>query len=71
MEQFYLDLFKPEYNLLQIAGSSLGVKRTEETLWKMSAAKFGENNPLFGKNQSEETRAKISASMMASNPPLL
>lgn len=37
MEQFYLDLLKPEYNILQIAGSSLGVIRSEETRAKMSA----------------------------------
>ena len=31
-EQFYLDNFKPEYNLLTTAGSSLGFKHSEETL---------------------------------------
>ena len=38
-EQYYIDLLKPNYNLLKIAGSSLGYKRTEETRAKMSSAK--------------------------------
>ena len=28
-EQYYLDLLKPEYNVLKIAGSSLGYKHPE------------------------------------------
>lgn len=72
-EQYYLDLLKPEYNILKIAGSSLGFKHTEETLIQMrnrkhsvktkaimSEAKKGENHPLFGKTCSEETKSKIS-----------
>ena len=31
-EQYYLDLLKPEYNILKIAGSRLGYKHREETL---------------------------------------
>ena len=31
-EQFYLDLIKPKYNILKIAGSSLGFKHSEKTL---------------------------------------
>lgn len=30
-EQYYIDLFKPEYNILKKAGSSLGFKHSEET----------------------------------------
>lgn len=33
-EQYYIDLLKPQYNLLQTAGSPLGYKHTEETLAK-------------------------------------
>ena len=32
-EQYYLDLYKPEYNVLKIAGSSVGWKQSEE--WKV------------------------------------
>ena len=42
LEQFYLDLFKPEYNLLKIAGSSLGYKHTEESLVKMRGRKLSD-----------------------------
>lgn len=31
-EQYYLDLLKPEYNILHTAGSSLGFKHSEDTL---------------------------------------
>lgn len=31
-EQYYFDLLKPEYNILQIAGSSLGFKHSDKTL---------------------------------------
>jgi group I intron endonuclease len=51
-EQYYLDLLKPECNILKTAGSSLGFKQSEETKTKMSAGfanKKGLNNPLFGK----------------------
>jgi group I intron endonuclease len=34
-EQHYLDLLNPEYNILKIAGSSLGKKHSEETLAKL------------------------------------
>jgi group I intron endonuclease len=35
-EQYYLDLLKPEKNILPTAGSSFGFKHTEESLTKMS-----------------------------------
>ena len=34
-EQYYLDCLKPEYNILKIAGSSLGFKHSEETKVKI------------------------------------
>lgn len=34
-EQYYLDLLKPEYNVLKKAGSSLGFTHSEETKAKM------------------------------------
>jgi len=40
-EQFYLDSMKPVYNILKIAGSCLGVKRSKETCKRMSAARKG------------------------------
>lgn len=54
-EQYYLDILKPEYNILIKAYSTMGVKPTEETRLKMSEA--AKNRPSI----SEETRAKLSA----------
>jgi group I intron endonuclease len=38
-EQYYLDLLKPEYNILRIAGSSLGYLHTEQAKLKMRGTK--------------------------------
>lgn len=59
-EDFYITTLKPEYNILQKAGSSLGYKPSEETLIKMSEAKKGKKSAFFGKTHSEETKVKIS-----------
>jgi len=40
-EQHYLDSERPAYNILEVAGSSLGFKLSEETRLKMSASKKG------------------------------
>lgn len=50
-EQYYLDLLKPEYNILKIAGSPLGYKHTEEDKEKMRGPR----------SLSPEHLAKISA----------
>ena len=52
-EQYYIDLLKPEYNILKIAGSSLGKVHTKETRAKMSSLNAGENNPIFGQPRPE------------------
>ncbi len=53
-EQYYLDKFMPEYNILKVAGSNLGLKHTKETIDKISRA-------LIGKKRSQDTLAKMSA----------
>lgn len=78
-EQFYLDSLTPAYNILKIAGSTLGFKHSEESLVKFSLAKSGTNHPMFGttgkdhpsygKIQSKETREKISESMSGLKNP--
>lgn len=65
-EQYYLDLLKPEYNILKIANSRLGSKHTFETKNLMSIKQKGVNNPSFGKTLSYETRMKISKSLRSS-----
>ncbi len=53
------------YNSSPTAGSSLGMKHTEETRQKISehhkrnGVSVGEKNPMFGKHHSVETKQKI------------
>jgi hypothetical protein len=51
-EQYYLDLFKPEYNILSTAGSWLGSKHSDEAKAKMSAVKLGNQNATGGKGRT-------------------
>ncbi len=41
-EQFNIDYFKPEYNILTTAGSSLHFKHSEETLFKFKSRKLSD-----------------------------
>jgi len=77
-EQHYLDILKPEYNILPNARSRIGYKASPETRAKMSLAQMGNKKGLnrkhtpeelvkmsianTGKKHSPKTRAKISAS---------
>lgn len=62
-EQYYLDLLKPKYNILKIAGSTLGYKHSEETIAKFKLRRHTEDTleKFRSKTFSDETRAKISA----------
>ena len=66
-EQYYIDLLKPEYNLLTTAGSSLGYRHTEETLAKFKAREFSAETRLnlskaaTGRILTEETKKKLSS----------
>jgi len=66
-EQFYIDSLEPEYNLLKIAGSSLGFIHSEESKAKMSEAKSGENHPMFRRTHTEESKASISLALININ----
>lgn len=62
-EQFYINTLEPEFNILKIAGSSLGFILTPEAKAKLRDANLGEKNPNFGKTgltPSAETRVKMS-----------
>jgi group I intron endonuclease len=64
-EQYFLDLLKPEYNILKIAGSWLGHKHSPETIAKIKAwsitpeqrAKFLEHNKV--QTSSKEHRERL------------
>lgn len=72
-EQHYIDLLKPAYNILTIAGSSLGYTHSEETMAKFKArrptpkqiAKLQDH--LSKHNASEEQRIKARERMIAIN----
>jgi group I intron endonuclease len=57
LEQYMLDHLNPHYNISPVAGSSLGIKRTDETRAKISAVRKGTTD-------SKETRRKKSMSML-------
>ena len=54
-EQYYLNKLRPQYNILPIAGSPLGVVRSEEMRLKMS---------IVASNRSDETKERISNALM-------
>jgi len=56
-EQYYIDLLKPEYNILKVAGSRLGSTHSQESRAKMSSIKKGIK-------RSEETRANMSSAKL-------
>ncbi len=55
LEQFYIDLLSPEYNILPTAGSNLGYVTSQETKHKLSLALRGKKKGP----QSEEHRRKL------------
>jgi hypothetical protein len=59
-EQYYLDLLKPIYNLLEKASSSLGYRHTKEAIEKMKAAHKE-------RELSEETKAKLKKHLVKFN----
>jgi hypothetical protein len=83
-EQYFLDLlFSVElslntYNILQIAGSSLGYRHTNKSLAKMSGenhprpmlGRTGENHPNYGISLSVKTKALISEALSGVNHPM-
>lgn len=52
-EQYYIDKLSPSYNILKIAGSSLGFTHSEKTKSIMSINNTKEKHPFFGKKHSE------------------
>lgn len=61
-EQFYIDSLKPEFNILQIAGSALGFKHSAETKALLSEANRGKNHPMYGVTGENHPRFGISLS---------
>lgn len=76
LEQYYIDLYLPEYNICKIAGSTLGHKHSEETKAKIGLRSLGRkhsdktkkimsethkgNTYNLGRKASDETKKKMS-----------
>ena len=64
-EQYYIDTFKPEYNILKVAGSALGFKHSAETIEKLRLKATGRKHTIealakmMGRTHSEVTKNKI------------
>lgn len=61
-EQYYIDAYKPSYNMSPTAGSQIGVKHSEESRRKSGAANIGKVPWNKGKSgvYSDETKSKMS-----------
>ncbi|RUO95833.1 hypothetical protein BC936DRAFT_143132 [Jimgerdemannia flammicorona] len=59
MEQKFLDLFTPRYNINPTAGSSLGVLRSQTFKDKQRANNTGQGNPMYGRAGEDSPRFGI------------
>lgn len=59
-EQKYLELYIPEFNICKIAGSCIGISKSEEFKKKISILTKGVNNPTYGKERTLQWRKNIS-----------
>lgn len=74
-EKFYLDWALKTYglavlNMLNMPGSSMGYKHTEENLLKMSELKKGERNPMYNKAKSDAFIAQQIRDKSGENNPM-
>ena len=56
-------MFKPNYNILKLAGSSQGFKHSPETIAKLKKMHTGNLHPRFGTKASEEQKALTSLAL--------
>ena len=63
LEQHYLDLYKPKYNILKIAGSSQGFKHSPETLAKLKNIHASKLYPKYQSIVIEQTQTLTSISL--------
>jgi len=78
-EQIWMDSTQNKFNILPLAGATRGVKRSEETKARMSAANKGQvvsaeqraatSARQLGKKASDETRVKMSLARMGKKLP--
>jgi len=63
-EQYLIIELKPEFNILKVAGSSLGYKHTTESIekWKDTMSSLNLPGGFLGKTHTPEAKAKMSIS---------
>lgn len=64
-EQYYINSLNPWFNICQVAGSILGIKRSPEYCKKHSINSKGNKNGFYGKHHSEESKRKKREYMLA------
>lgn len=80
-EQFWINFFRPEYNVSKVAGYVLGTKHSDASRVRRSIARKGFKHSeeakyamrvaATGRTHTPETRAKLSALMRSKPPPFL
>jgi len=63
LEQHYIDLFKPKYNILKIAGSSQGFKHSPETIAKLKFLHAGKLHPRYNTKASLQQKLLTSLAL--------
>nr|YP_010846173.1 GIY-YIG homing endonuclease [Cyathus stercoreus]WEV87360.1 GIY-YIG homing endonuclease [Cyathus stercoreus] len=63
LEQHYIDLYKPKYNILKIAGSFQGFKHSPETISKLKKLHAGKLHPRFNTKVSEQQKLLTSLAL--------
>jgi group I intron endonuclease len=63
LEQNFLDLYKPKYNILKLAGSSQGFKHSPDTIAKLKIMHTGKLHPRFGSKASDEQKLLTSLAL--------
>lgn len=63
LEQKWIDLYQPKYNMLKEARSSTGFSHSVETISNLKQMFSKENHPKWGSSNSAETRQAISNSL--------
>lgn len=68
IEQYFIDSYRPWFNILKIAGSTIGHETSEETRKKISIANKG-NKYCLGRILSEESRRKMREAKLGKKRP--
>lgn len=63
LEQSFLDLYKPAYNILKLAGSSQGFRHSPATILKLKKMHAGKLHPRFGTKANEEQKLLTSLAL--------